>query len=179
MPYYSLCLHDRQRLPVSVLDAVARTHPLTWGGQEPVQEAAFEDPQRFIRSVQPAWRERPRSATLVPVTTPWEARRAVSASVVDGWGARVDDVVLAAHELVTNALRVAAFAEVSSWTDGDTLVVEVVDHGPGLPDETLGYIPPGADPEDGRGMWLAWSLADDVAVASHHTGTGIRLHFRR
>jgi hypothetical protein len=26
MPYYSLCLHDRQRLPASVLDAVARTH---------------------------------------------------------------------------------------------------------------------------------------------------------
>jgi anti-sigma regulatory factor (Ser/Thr protein kinase) len=115
----------------------------------------------------------------VAVTTPGEARRAVSASIAHRWRARAGDVVLATHELVTNALRVAAFAEVSSWTDGNTLVVEVVDHGPGLPDETLGYVPPGDDVDDGRGMWLAWSLADDAAVDSQHTGTDIRLHFHR
>lgn len=38
LPYYSLCLHDRRRLPASVLDAVARTHPLTWGGSAPVPD---------------------------------------------------------------------------------------------------------------------------------------------
>ena len=179
MPYYSLCLHDRQRLPTPVLDAVARTHPLTWGGDAPVPAAAFEDPQQFIRSVQPAWHARPGSATVVAVTTPGEARRAVSASIADRWRARAGDVVLATHELVTNALRVAAFVEVSSWSAGDTLVVEVVDSGPGLPDETLGYVPPGDDVDDGRGMWLAWSLADDAAVDSHHTGTAIRLYFHR
>jgi len=179
MPYYSLCLHDRQRLPTSVLDAVARTHPLTWGGDAPVPAAAYEDPQQYIRSVQPAWQKRPGDATVLPVTTPGEARRAVASSVVDGWGARVDDVVLAAHELVTNALRVGAFAEVSSWTDRDMLVVEVVDHGPGLPDETLGYVPPSDDPGGARGMWLAWSLADDAAVHPSSAGTGIRLFFHR
>ncbi len=181
MPYYSLCLHDRQRLPASVLEAVARTHPLTWGRSAPVPAAAYEDPQQFIRAARPAWHERPGRAPVLAVTTPREARRAVSAAVVDGWRARAEDVVLAAHELVKNALRVAAFAEVSSWTDGDTLVVEVVDQGTGLPDDTLGYVPPGPDLDEGRGMWLAWGLADDAAVDPDpdHIGTGIRLYFHR
>jgi hypothetical protein len=80
---------------------------------------------------------------------------------------------------VVNSLRVAAFAEVSSWTDGDTLVVEVADSGPGLPDETLGYVPPPGGPDGAGGMWLAWSLADDAAVDSHPAGTAIRLFFHR
>ena len=178
-PYYSLCLHDRQRLPASVLDAVARTHPLTWGGAAPVPEPAYEDPERFLRSVRPAWRPRPAESPAVPVTTPREARRVVSAAALGWWPARLGDVVPAAHELVVNALRVAAFAAVACWTDGDTLVVEVTDSGPGLPDETLGYVPPPDAPDAARGMWLAWSLADDAAVDSRPTGTAVRLYFRR
>jgi hypothetical protein len=100
------------------------------------------------------------------------------AAVPDDRRARVGDVVLAGHELVLNALGAAAFAELATWTDGDTFVVEVSDHGPGLRDETLGYVPP--DPGDGpHGMWLAWSLADDAAVDSHPAGTAIRLFFHR
>ena len=179
LPYYSLCLHDRQRLPASVLDAVARTHPLTWGGSAPVPEPAYEDPERFLRSVRPAWVERPARACVRVVTTPREARRVVSAAALDWWPARVGDVVSAVHELVVNALRVAAFAEVSSWTDRGTLVVEVADSGPGVPDETLGYVPPSDGPDAHRGMWLAWSLADDAAVDTHPAGTAIRLYFHR
>ncbi|MGR6964494.1 anti-sigma factor RsbA family regulatory protein [Geodermatophilus sp. URMC 61] len=179
LPYYSLCLHDRQRLPESVLDAVARTHPLTWGGSGPVPEPAYEDPERFLRSVHPAWVRRPAGASVAAVTTPREARRVASAAAGDWWPARVGDVVPAVHELVVNALRVSAFAEVSSWTDGGTLVVEVADAGPGLPDETLGYVPPPASPDGARGMWLAWSLADDAAVDTHPAGTAVRLFFHR
>ena len=179
LPYYSLCLHDRRRLPASVLDAVARTHPLTWGGSAPVPEPAYEDPERFLRSVHPAWSPRPAQATVAALTTPREARRAVSAAALDWWPARAGEVVQAAHELVVNALRVAAFAEVSSWTDRNRLVVEVADSGPGLPDGTLGYVPPPDAPDGARGMWLAWSLADDAAVDSHPAGTAIRLFFHR
>ncbi|MGY1590767.1 anti-sigma factor RsbA family regulatory protein [Geodermatophilus sp. SYSU D00708] len=178
MPYYSLCLHDRQRLAPAVLDAVARTHPLTWGGSTPVAAAAFEDPRHFLRSAQPAWRERPAGAPAVAVTSPAEARRLLVAAG-DGWSARCDDVVAAGHELVANALAVAPFASVATWTDADALVVEVADAGPGLRDETLGYVPPDDDPRAARGMWLAWSLADDVAVRTGSTGTTIRLFFRR
>lgn len=178
MPYYSLCLHDAQRLPAAVLDAVARTHPLSWGGTAPVPTPAYQDPRHFLRSVQPAWTERPAHAAVACVVSPTEARRALGTRLVDGWAARADDVLLAAHELVTNALRVSAATELATWFDGDTLIVEVSDQGPGLPDETAGYCPPGDDPTDGRGMWLAWSLADDATVASGGPGTRIRLYFR-
>ncbi|RFU21648.1 anti-sigma factor RsbA family regulatory protein [Geodermatophilus marinus] len=179
MPYYSLCLHDRQLLPAPVLDAVERTHPLTWGGTAPVPTPAYDDPRCFLRSAQPAMGEQPASAGTVPVTTPREARRAVAAAVADWWPARLGDVVPAVHELVVNALRVAAFAEVSCWTEAGTLVVQVADAGPGLPDETLGYVPPADEPRSSRGMWLAWSLADDAALDSGPAGTTIRLFFRR
>lgn len=176
MPYYSLCLHDRRRLPESVLAEVARTHPLTWGEGAPVPAPTYEDPVRFLSSVQRPVVPRPASAAVHAVTTPWEARRITCAAVPDDRRARVGDVVLAGHELVLNALAVAAFAEVASWTDGDTFVLEVSDGGPGLPDETLGYVPPG--PGDGpHGMWLAWSLADDASVRTGPTGTTIRLFF--
>jgi len=177
IPYYSLCLHDTRRLPEAVLGAVARTHPLTWGGDAPVPAAAYEDPQQFIRSVQPEWRERPANAAVMSVVTPQEARKGVG-QLVAGW-ARADDVVLAVHELVANGLRVSALVDVACWGEDERLVVEVSDQGPGLPDETIGYVPPRDSWEGGRGMWLAWWLADDAAVASSGTGTSIRLYFSR
>jgi anti-sigma regulatory factor (Ser/Thr protein kinase) len=179
MPYYSLCLHDRQRLPASVLDAVARTHPLTWGGSAPEPATAYEDPRCFLRSVQPPWDARPGHAVAGAVTSAREARAELAASVAGPWAERVEEVVLATHELVLNSLRVAAFAQVAFWTDGGTLVVEVSDTGPGLPDEIRGYLPPPDDLDSGRGMWLAWSLADDAAVRTGPAGTAVRLFFSR
>ena len=179
MPYYSLCLHDRTLLPAPVLDAVRRTHPLTWDGAAPAPQPGYEDPERFLGSVQPAWQERPDHAQVEIVTNLRHARRATEAAAADGWRPRADDIVLATHELVANALRAAPFAELASWIRDDTLVLEVADNGPGLPDRTRGYVPPGPDLADGRGMWLAWSLADDAAVASGPEGTAIRLHFQR
>jgi anti-sigma regulatory factor (Ser/Thr protein kinase) len=179
MPYYSLCLHDAQRLPAAVLDAVARTHPLTWGGRAPVRAAAYEDPRQFLRSVQPEWSSRPGDAAVVDAIAAKEARSAVLAWLGHGWDGRADDVLLATHELVTNALRVSATAEVAAWTEAGRLVVEVSDRGPGLPDETVGYVPPADLVDAGRGMWLAWSLADDAAVATSGAGTRIRLYFTR
>ncbi|SEO47000.1 anti-sigma factor RsbA family regulatory protein [Trujillonella endophytica] len=176
MPYYSLCLHDRRRLPADVLDAVARTHPLTWGEGTPVPAAEYEEPGVFLRSVQPAWAPRPAGAEVLVVTSPWSARRQTCALVPDDRRARVGDVVLATHELLLNSLTVAPYAELTTWMEGDVFVVEVSDSGPGLPDETRGYVPP--DPGDGpHGMWLAWSLADDAAVRSGPDGTAIRLYF--
>ena len=176
LPFYCLCLHDRRALPEPVLAEVERTHPLSWADGAPRPEPAFEDPASYLRSVQPTWAPRPDTASVHVVTTPWEARRITCAAVPDDRRARVGDVVLASHELVLNALTVAAYAEVATWTDGDTFVVEVSDGGPGLPDETLGYVPPG--PGDGpHGMWMAWSLADDAAVVTGPSGTSVRLFF--
>lgn len=178
MPYYSLCLHDRQLLSGPVLEAVARRHPLTWGGAAPVSGDAYVDPATFLRSVQPVWEGRPAGAAVRDVTSSAAARQALSGWLGDYRPDRADDAVLAVHELVANALRASPSAEIACWRQDHQLVVEVSDRGPGLPDETLGYVPPAEDRSGGRGMWLAWSLADDTAVASGPEGTAIRLFFR-
>jgi hypothetical protein len=179
MPYYSLCLHDERLVPRDVLDAVARTHPLRWGGTHPVASSAYQAPEDFLRSAEPAWTARPDHAAAVTVTSAWHARRAVAGAVVDGWIPRTPDVVLAVHELVTNALKAAGAAEIATWTEGDLLVFEVADEGPGLPDPIRGYVPPADDGEGGRGLWLAWSLADEAVAAPAGRGARIRLYFTR
>ncbi|MGY1696690.1 MULTISPECIES: anti-sigma factor RsbA family regulatory protein [unclassified Geodermatophilus] len=176
VPYYSLCLHDARQVPADVLADVARSHPLTWDGTAPAPQPAYQDPAAVVRALQPPWTERPGGAAVTPVTAAVAARRRLAAAVPAGHSARREDVVAAGHELVVNALRVAPAAGVATWTEGDVLVVEVSDDGPGLTDETQGYVPP--DPEEGpRGMWLAWSLADDAAVRTGPAGTAVRLFF--
>jgi anti-sigma regulatory factor (Ser/Thr protein kinase) len=184
---YCLCLHDRSRLDGSVLDEVARTHPFTWDRRQaaPVRSDAYQDPREFVLATQPRWRERPARAAVQEVDDPRSARRALEAAVPSAWSARADDVVLAAHELVINALREVGVAELATWVEHEeedgrraVLVVEVADRGPGLADPLRGYRMPGSDPEGGRGMWVAWGLADDVSVGEA-PGTRVRLFFRR
>ena len=176
--YYSLCLHDAERLPADVLAEVARTHPLRWGGSAPVPTGRFEDPAAYLRSVQQPLDARPADVPVRTVLNAAEARRVVRGWLADEGHGCADRALPAAHELVTNALRVSATAELACWSRDGALVVEVADHGPGLPDETAGYVPPGPEPAAARGMWLAWSLADDAAVATGDTGTRIQLRFR-
>ncbi|MFP5219486.1 MAG: FAD-binding oxidoreductase [Actinomycetes bacterium] len=64
--------------------------------------------------------ERPEDAAVITVRSAHQARAAANGAVVDRWPLRLDDVVLAVHELVTNALRAAGRAELATWTDGRT-----------------------------------------------------------
>jgi anti-sigma regulatory factor (Ser/Thr protein kinase) len=114
------------------------------------------------------------------VTDPRQARTAIrDACQLTGWSPRAEDITLALHELVINALRVGDAAEISRWTSGADLVWEVSDSGPGLHEATAGYAPPDDAAQGGRGLWVARSLADDASVRGWGPGTAIRLFFRR
>jgi anti-sigma regulatory factor (Ser/Thr protein kinase) len=128
--------------------------------------------------VTPEWTPRPQNASVFPVSTVREARQVVDFSVIDGWTARADEITLAVHELAANALRETGAVELASWVADNMLVLEVNDEGPGLSDPLRGYAPPGAQMESGRGMWLAWSLADDAVSSTSPAGTSIRVFFR-
>lgn len=176
-PYYSLCLHDRRRLSPALVDNARRTHPLVWDHGEVVPSPHYQPTEEFLRSVEPPWTPAPEHRESVTVTTCGPARRFVHANVVAALTDRADDVTLAVHEIVANALEAAGTAELSHWQVGGTQVWEVCDDGPGLHEAAAGYSPPSLDLAGGRGLWLARSLADEAIVRQHGPGTAIRLIF--
>jgi hypothetical protein len=177
-PYYSLCLHDRRRLPAEVVDAQMRVHPLVWDGDAPVRCPDYQPTDVFLRDAEPAWNPDSDVRTVVVddlVTGP---------SSVGAWldlhrmASRGPDVRLAVHELVVNALQAAGAAEVSQWDDDGSVVWQVRDSGHGVADQTAGYVLPRDDLGAGRGLWTARSLADDSTFRCTDEGTTVQLMFR-
>ena len=88
---------------------------------------------------------------------------------------RADDLVLAVNEVVSNAIRYAGgrgHLTVEHVPDG--LLVEVCDHGPGLP-PAITSDPPSPDATGGRGMWLIRKLCPDLEIISGPSGVTVRL----
>lgn len=100
----------------------------------------------------------------------------VSAQEAGLEGVALQDFVLAVHEAVTNAVRYGSPPRgIAMWREAGTLVAEITDKGPGIPDEVL-------EREQtvtrfdfgGRGLWLMNRLAD-LVVHTGAEGTTIRL----
>lgn len=179
-PCYCLCVHDRQSVPQPLLDEALRVHPLVWGGTEAVASPDYVPTDEFLHSVEPSWGPAPVGRERRVVSAAADARSLV-ASALDGpttEGLR-DDVTLAVNELVANAIKASGAAEVSHWDEGESMVWEISDDGPGMHATSAGYVPPPADQLGGRGLWIARTLADDAVVRPHGPGTAIRLFFSR
>ena len=98
-----------------------------------------------------------------------------TAATEAGLRERADHLVLAVNEVVSNAIRYAGgrgHLTVEHMADG--LLVEVCDHGPGLP-AAIAANPPPADALGGRGMWLIRRLCPDLEVISGPSGVTVRL----
>jgi anti-sigma regulatory factor (Ser/Thr protein kinase) len=85
---------------------------------------------------------------------------------------RVQDAVIAAHELAANAVHHGAgHGRVRQWTDGQLLCCHVSDPGP----ERLAVAGPDSrkpwPAEYGHGLWLVSQVADRVTV-DHRQGDG-------
>jgi anti-sigma regulatory factor (Ser/Thr protein kinase) len=184
-PYYSLCLHDSTRIPPRLVENQLRAHPLVWDGADVVPSPHYWTTEDFLRSGEPAWVPAPAQRGRVDVTDCASARRFVYAQLDRGTGGRAedagraDDVALAVNELVSNALKAAGAAELSTWSENGTRVWQVADHGSGFHAASAGYAPPPLDLVGGRGLWLARSLADDLRVRPDGPGTVVRLLFTR
>jgi anti-sigma regulatory factor (Ser/Thr protein kinase) len=88
---------------------------------------------------------------------------------------RVDDLVLAANEIVTNSIRHGGGrCVVRMWRRADTAVCEVRDRGQ-IGDPLVGRLAPSADAASGRGLWLANHLCDLLQIRSSDGGTVVRL----
>jgi anti-sigma regulatory factor (Ser/Thr protein kinase) len=92
---------------------------------------------------------------------------------------RVDDLVLAANEIVTNSLRHGGGGcELAMWRAGDAAVCEVRDGGH-IRDALVGRLAPEPDAVSGRGLWLANHLCDLLQIRSSEDGTVVRLAVER
>ena len=91
---------------------------------------------------------------------------------------RVDDLVYAVNEVVTNSIcHGEGRARVSFWVGGadHAVTCEVRDRG-WIRDPLAGRIAPHPDRPSGRGLWLVNQLCDLVQLRSSPAGTTVRLH---
>ena len=92
---------------------------------------------------------------------------------------RIEDLVIVASELATNAVRHAGGSGVLRlWLGGGALHCSVTDEGPGLvePDRAGARLVP-ITSEEGRGLWLARQLSDGLSVVVGARGTNATAKF--
>lgn len=88
---------------------------------------------------------------------------------------RVEDLVLAAHEMATNStLHGEGHGRLLWWEEPDALIVEVRDSGR-IEDPLVGRSLVDPSQQKGRGVWMANQLCDFVQVRSGAAGTQVRL----
>ena len=93
---------------------------------------------------------------------------------------RVDDLVYAVNEIVTNSIcHGEGRARVSFWTTerDRSVTCEVRDRG-WIRDPLAGRIAPHPDRPSGRGLWLAATLADELSITSGPDSTIVSLYMR-
>lgn len=178
-PMSVVCLYDTDRLDSTGLLALRCSHPVVRGQDTNVEY----DPDLAARTFATDLPLPPPGAALLDVRGPLlgDAREFVRQHA-GGHGIapdRVDDLVLAANEIVTNSLRHAGgHATVATWFDGASVVCEVRDHG-FINDPLVGRFAPPPSVSSGRGLWLANHLCDLVSVRSAPGRSVVRMYVDR
>jgi anti-sigma regulatory factor (Ser/Thr protein kinase) len=93
-------------------------------------------------------------------------------------GDRVEDLVLAINELVTNSVQYGdGGGQLLIWQETELLICEVRDRGR-IEDPLVGRVRPARDQSGGRGLWLVNQLCDLVQIRVTPAGTVVRVHMR-
>lgn len=176
-PMSLLCLYDTDSLEPDDLESMRRSHPSVRG----LQDNPDFDPDLAQALFATPFDSPPAGAQGIVVHDRQltEMRSFVRRSAAGlGVGAdRIDDLVLAANEIVTNSFRYGGgSASLSMWREGGVVVCEVVDQG-FLSDPLIGRLAPPPAATSGRGLWMANHLCDLVQVRSSLAGgTAVRMH---
>ena len=178
-PFWLLCPYDLEALAADVIDEAHRTHPFVARGEDQKAHGIFRpvnlaDP--FARPLPP----RPADSAYMAIQpgTLGKVRTFVAAPAqragLDQRSATA--IVQAVNEIATNSLlHGGGQGELYTWTDNQSLVCEVSDHGH-ITSPLAGRLPPTPDATDGVGLWLANQLCDLVQIYSSPGRTAIRLY---
>ncbi len=174
-PLRFICLYDSSVLPDEILEHALHTHPERVDGSSVHPCPEFLTPDEFLPGLPPT---PPDEAPKLPLDGP-RFRRLVAAHAIGAGlqSERVDELVLAANEVATNAILYGA-APVSArlWTEEDELICQVADCGPGLADPLAGWLPPPTPDKGGWGLPIARQLADGLDIVRSDSGTLVSLH---
>jgi anti-sigma regulatory factor (Ser/Thr protein kinase) len=176
-----ICPYDAAALPRDVLDGAERNHPTIDedGGQRasesyrdpvaagapfvgPLPEPSFE-PARMMFT----------SAADLAATRQFVAERAAVEGVDSE---RMEGLILAVDEVVTNVLRYGApGGRLRAWAEEGRMICEVAGGG-SIADPLVGRLRPGPDQPAGRGLWIANNFCDLVQIRNGPAGTVVRCH---
>jgi anti-sigma regulatory factor (Ser/Thr protein kinase) len=178
-----LCAYDRRDTPAGILDGALRTHPELVGDAGTCPNDGYLDPRSVYAEVDGAPLDPPPShaATMPVAGSDLSDLRCFVARHARGHGlspARLNDLLVSATEIATNAVRHGrAPVTCRMWTDEDDLVVEVTDGGRWTPAAMTGFLPPDQG-TSGFGLWAVRMLCPLVQLRTGATGTVVRLRVR-
>jgi anti-sigma regulatory factor (Ser/Thr protein kinase) len=186
-PLWSLCAYETTRVPEAALTTAQLTHPYLRHGSTRIANPSYVDPAEVMREVDLDTSAEPPTAPLltIPAVVGLEELRRDLSTVLASDGMpqhRVEDMVVAVHEVVTNGLRHGQPpVTVRAWITSEGAICTVTDRGPGIDDPFLGYLPGGGAPlsEGQYGLWMARQLCDQLATTRTSSGFTTRLVIHR
>jgi anti-sigma regulatory factor (Ser/Thr protein kinase) len=176
-PMGVVCLYDRAGLEPADLHEMHRSHPTVFGETDNADFDRGLAAATFATDLAAGPAGHSRLAVsplqLADMRVFVRAQAAGHGIAAD----RLDDLVLAANEIVTNSLRHGGgTCAVHVWADAGAVVTEVRDSG-WFDDPVAGRLAPLPEATSGRGLWLANHLCDLVQVrSSAAAGTVVRLY---
>jgi anti-sigma regulatory factor (Ser/Thr protein kinase) len=176
-PGWILCGCDVREQPQSVLDGSTHTHPRLFGAGFR-DNAHYHDPAEIVRAVTPEPQPLTglRTLPLDGTVRTFRVRLAAEMTADGVSGADVRDMLAAAGEVLENAHRHGAGARaVRLGRVGDRFVLELSDHGPGIDDPLVGYLPPHPASGGAAGMWVARQLTKRLELIPSWRGLTTRL----
>ncbi|HVF74986.1 MAG TPA: sensor histidine kinase [Acidimicrobiales bacterium] len=176
--WWLLCPYDTTTLDPAVVADARRTHPYVMSGGTCAGSDCFDTEGTLHSLAQPLPEPpfTPQELSFQPrrldEVRGFVSRHAMACGLAP---LRIDDLVLAVHELATNSLRHGGGeGTVRLWRDGSAVVCEVRDTGV-INEPMIGRYRPAAEQEGGRGLWLVNQLCDLVQVRSSAAGSIVRL----
>jgi anti-sigma regulatory factor (Ser/Thr protein kinase) len=176
-PAWIVCPYDARVLPDSVVKHAAHTHPNVLTDLLRAS-AHYEPPEDLVRALT---RELEPLAGLRSIPLAEDARRfrVQLASELQDAGVpepRASAMLVAASEVFINAVRYGYGPRtVLVGRVDDGFVCEIADHGPGLDDPLIGYMPPAPEQASGNGLWIARQLTSRLEMRSSADGLTARL----
>jgi anti-sigma regulatory factor (Ser/Thr protein kinase) len=170
LPVTFVCPYDSGVLPEEVLEHAHETHPEIVDRRGIVTSSSYEDPRRFCERLDSTIEVHGRDPALELLFGLGDlpaVRRMVASFAIDAGlsGSRTEEIVMAANEITTNAVRHGRPpATVRAWHTDDEVILEVTDAGDGIRNALVGQLPPPAGNLGGRGFWITRLLCDAVEV---------------